>query len=773
MDWAQLISKAKHLGTLDAEQVSREISGMGGDETSAQLTAWIERHAMATSFMQTAIAEDPTTHDGVLSPGTRIGPWQLERLLGAGGMGEVYKARRADGLFEQDVALKRARNTKTSFVQRFEQERNRLAALDHPGIARIVDGGTTQQGDPYLTMEFVEGQPITEYAKANGLPLREKVRLVRELCAAVSHAHSRLILHCDIKPDNVLVNADGTVRLIDFGVASLVGGDSNERSAITLATAAPEQLKGEAVSTATDVFAIGMVIHLLVTGQLPKRNADGSVSVDDAAISDADLGAIIAMATAADPDDRYGSAELLRDDLADWARNFPVTARPLSAMQRFGKGVMRNKGASALAAALVLALTGGLVVSLVLGQRTEAARIEAEKNLADADHAGRSATIASEMMQRAFGSNSDQDRLALAIIEYAEAAHADFESDPERAAYVALEAGGHFMRRKDFKRAISILEPWLAAGYGSEAAIRAGNGVLARSLMDVGREADAAVILREQEAYERRENPFNATHAAAASQLAIATLEPADLKMAETVLRRAIEQDEAGDWHTYLYNQLAVIANRQGHFGEAAEYLKKTLQSQRANGIIEVSDSDTPLLNIANAIFYYQGRQAEAETILSEAESYMERKGESITNGGALFLRSAFARNEGDYSRAQEYAARALANIEKFAGRDSPKYWSAKLHIAELHALQGDGPTARAVLAEVPRTGLSPTLSARRRLAVIFVSQKTGSRSNQQPIAMPDKTMASICADASLLRSYKTMSEDGILKPHECMARLL
>jgi len=371
----------QRLDTLASDDLARELEQLRTSDPvlSGKIVELRGGKAKAGSFMQTRMPGSGDIGNPSLANGTKVDVWQITELLGSGGMGEVYRAQRADGLFEQQVALKIAKTKTAAFKQKFDAERQRLAQLEHPNIARIVDGGSARRGASYMTMEFVDGQPIDGFAKAKGLGRNARLGLIEKLCAAVAHAHGRLVLHRDIKHDNVLINSDGELRLIDFGVASLIEDTVADTSSgpLTLAYAAPEQLRGEPVSAAIDIFAIGMLAHLLETGALPKRQSAGGVAIDRVGIEDEDLAAILAKATADDPMARYGSADALGDDLQKFAGGFPVAARPASSVTRFKKMVGRNKFASAMSGAAVAALVAGVIGVSVFAVR---ASEEAEAN---------------------------------------------------------------------------------------------------------------------------------------------------------------------------------------------------------------------------------------------------------------------------------------------------------------------------------------------------------------------------------------------------------
>src|SRR5689334_9975830 len=303
--------------------------------------------------------------------GQRIGAYVIEAEIGRGGMGSVWRARRADGRFESFVAVKflRAAWLGSAGEQRFKLEGLLLARLDHPHIARLLDAGLFE-GQPYLILEYVEGEPIDAYCARNALDLASRLRLFLDVLAAVSHAHTHLNVHRDIKPGNVLVTRDGTVKLLHFGIAKLLQDEAAselpQASAhpLTPQYAAPEQLLGEPVTTATDVYALGLVLYTLLTGAHPRASQPASghqellrdvltkelprpsaaASPADARALVGDLDNIIAKALKKDAPERYSTAAALAGDLEHYLRHEPVSARPDTLHYRVSKFVRRNRG---------------------------------------------------------------------------------------------------------------------------------------------------------------------------------------------------------------------------------------------------------------------------------------------------------------------------------------------------------------------------------------------------------------------------------------------
>jgi len=356
----------------------------------------------------------------------RVGPWRVLRTLGRGGMGVVYLGERDAGDVTLKAAIKVVAGAADSvdILRRFRTERRILATLDHPGIARLLDGGTTEDGLPYFALEYVEGVPLTEHVTAGPLDLRARLSLFLDVCAAVEFAHRRLVIHRDLKPGNILVGADGKPKLLDFGIAKILASATETDAApatvtsqgwMTPAYAAPEQLRGEPTSTATDVYALGLILYELLTGAsafapgtdpldaarvkidgaLPRpstavlRAADGGrVTSEMARLSRSlkgDLDTIVSKAIAAEPARRYASAAALADEIERHLSGRPVMARPDTYGYRSGKFVRRHRWAVGFAAVAVVALVAGLVLALLGQQRALRAEAEARTNAATAE----------------------------------------------------------------------------------------------------------------------------------------------------------------------------------------------------------------------------------------------------------------------------------------------------------------------------------------------------------------------------------------------------
>jgi serine/threonine protein kinase len=328
--------------------------------------------------------------------GKQVGPYTISALIGQGGMGNVWLALRSDGRFEGRFALKflRAILSQIGGTGRFLREGKLLARLTHPNIARLIDAGMTPDGDPYLVLDYVDGVPIDQYCDSHALSIEARLELFLEVLAPIAHAHANLVVHRDIKPSNVLVDASGGVKLLDFGIAKLLESDGQAEAdigltreggvALTPAYASPEQLTGGAVSVASDVYSLGILLYLLLTGRHPGGEGPltaaqlihSTISLEPARPSAAvfgkvrkqlqgDIDTIVGKALKKQPSLRYASVTAFADDIARYLRHQPIAARPDTFAYRGRKFIRRNRVPVALAALAVLGILGGLVGTLV------------------------------------------------------------------------------------------------------------------------------------------------------------------------------------------------------------------------------------------------------------------------------------------------------------------------------------------------------------------------------------------------------------------------
>ncbi len=324
-----------------------------------------------------------------------LGPYRLLARIGSGGMGVVYKAVREDDQYRQTVAIKILPGgfDTPDRVERFRHERQILANLVHPHIARLLDGGTTDEGLPYLVLDFVEGLPLDRFVQQRPLPLADRLRLFQKIADAVQFAHRNLVVHCDLKPANILVEPDGTPKLLDFGISQLLEEGRLSRTAtaplMTPEYASPEQVLGKPITTATDVYALGVLLFTLLTGRRPyetggENAADVTRAVCenalDTGILPGEIGNIIAMATRKEPVRRYTSVEQFSADIGRYLEHRPVLARRDTFRYRAGKYVRRNAIALTLAA-LAIATAGSAITVSLLQSRRAARRFDEVRGL--------------------------------------------------------------------------------------------------------------------------------------------------------------------------------------------------------------------------------------------------------------------------------------------------------------------------------------------------------------------------------------------------------
>lgn len=339
------------------------------DDVRAMLTAAESVHQSLPTQMPLAPALDETP------PPERLGPYRITGLLGEGGMGRVFRAERADGVFEQVIAIKLMRRTRlpAQVAGQFARERQILARLRHPNIAQLFDGGVTAEGLSYFVMELVEGRPLSQYAAEERLSVRELLMVFRQVCAAVQYAHAHLVVHGDIKPSNIAVTADGVVKLLDFGVARVIedtgGGSAEAQQTIAIGVthyyASPARRAGAAPTTADDVFSLGFLLGELL------NDVDGVT---------ADVRSICTRATAQDPGQRYASVDALDADIERWLNGVPVRAHGRAWSYVTGRFLARHRVGVVSVTAGLLLLIGAAIALSVMYVRAEHARAQAEQN---------------------------------------------------------------------------------------------------------------------------------------------------------------------------------------------------------------------------------------------------------------------------------------------------------------------------------------------------------------------------------------------------------
>lgn len=558
--------------------------------------------------------------------GMQFGAYRLLQALGEGGMGTVWLAERRLGDSRQRVAIKfmRQRFDATS-AKFFATERDVLARLEHPHIARLIDAGVTPDGEPYLVTEYVDGEPLDKYVARTSPSLTQRLALIETLCAAVDYAHRRLLVHRDIKPSNILIDRDGHPRLVDFGIAKSLesaGGDTSQP--FSPAYSSPEQVLGEPVSTATDVFALGLLLYELLTGTLPgqRRSSSGAALMrslhDETIVAPSlnahaapgvpqkslrgDLDLIVLTALKREPDRRYPGALALAEDLERWRGRLPIRARRDSFRYRAGKFMSRHRGAVGFAALSLVAIFAALGVALWQANR---ARTSAELANTEAQRANAQAQAALESAQRT-------DRVKAFLMDIFTSA------DPVRSGQgeLTLEAA--------FEQALKSIDTKVADDPKLQIDLWDDFGEI-RSHQ--GRFDEARTLF--ERALKQAEATYGPEHSTVAESLlnlgAVASYSGGVLASApiiERALQVARRHPEDGERLGNALNQMGVLRSEQGRFAEALALGQEALAVLGADGRRNITVA--AVMHGVGVQMLHASRYAEAEEHLRGALAIVE-----------------------------------------------------------------------------------------------------------------------------------------------------
>lgn len=602
----------------------------------AEVTSLIEADEHGNSFLDGPGLAGVFVREDDLPEGAVVGPYRVVRPVGEGGMGKVYLAERADGQFEQRVALKVIKRGMDSdhILARFHAERQILARLHHPNIARLLDGGATEDGRPWFAMEYVEGSPIDRHCDEHRLDVDRRLELFATVCGAVQYAHAKLVVHRDLKPDNILVTADGTVKLLDFGIGKVLEGDDEGAHitrvgsrVLTPAYAAPEQLEGGAVGTAADVYSLGIVLFELLVGQRPerrpgqavddgapgradepdslltalRRSRSGGATVDANTLSTTrdtridklerklrgDLEVICRRALQEQPERRFASVEALSGDVRRHLDGLPVLARPDSLTYRARKFVSRNL-AAVLATLAMLSVVVTLVTFYTL--RLDAARQRAE---VEAERATDVAAFMVNLFRRASPQSTKRLVTARQLLDEAVAAIDTLaEDEPRLYSDLLMSTGMVYREFGDYAAAEPQLRKLVATNRrlfdGPDVLSIQAKSQLATTLQEEGK-LDEAVPFFESALMEARALPEPNEFALAytLNNLAKVELDLGNYALAEKPLREAAGVYEASDyaraqgwWGTALRN-LGRAVRHQGRYAEADSLLSLSVTDSR------------------------------------------------------------------------------------------------------------------------------------------------------------------------------------------------
>jgi len=665
-------------------------------------------------------ADQPIDRDGTIvsMEGQRIGAYRILWELGHGGMGTVYLAVRDDDQFKKRVALKLLRRgtETTDIVKRFRNERQILASIEHPHVAKLLDGGSTLDGLPYFAMEYVEGKPIDEYCDSHRLNISERLRLFRKVCSAVHFAHQNLVVHRDLKPGNILVGGDGEPKLLDFGIAKLLNPELSaatldptrfEARLMTPEYASPEQVRGEPITTGSDVYSLGVLLYELVTGHRPFRLAGRQLPeiariicekeptrpsgvidetedvpgpggttrhVTPEAVSETregtserlrrrlkgDVDNIVMMAMRKEAHRRYASAEELSEDIGRVLTNLPVKARKGTWTYRSSKFARRNKAPLVTAAVLLVALLA--FTGFTMKERARAER-EAAKSQAVLD-----------FLQQTLGSANPREGMG---------------------------------RDVTVAEALGVAEKKIPESFsGNPEAEAAVKDAIGFTLARLGRYEQAEPLLRS--ALEIRTRAHGEEHAEVAeslNHLAALLNEKADYAGAEPlyrrslVIRRKLLGPENLDVATSV-DDLGVMLSAKGDYPASEAALREALDLRRKLLGAAHPDLATSLNNVA-AVLIYTGRSDQAEPLLREAVAMLQSvRGDDHPDLADFVNNLANVVQDRDYEEAESLFREALRLSRHVLGNEHPKVAFNLSNLARLLAIKGDGKEAESFYRE-------------------------------------------------------------------------
>ena len=685
--------------------------------------------------------------------GRMLDTYRLLEEIGRGGMGTVYLAERADGQFTQRVAVKLLRHefSDREAERRFRLERQILARLEHPNIARLLDGGLTAEGQPYFVMEHVIGQPITAYCDRHRLGLEPRLELVRTVCAAVQYAHQNLVVHRDLKPANILVTEDGQVKLLDFGIARVLDVEAFDQSMAVTHTgarlmtpdyAAPEQVRGDAITTATDVYGLGMLLYELLTGQRPYSLASRQLQDIERIVCEqvpprpsavvvtpgetagpadersgarsltprqlrrrlrGDLDNIVLLALRKEPERRYRSVEQLADDIHRYLTSLPVQARGDTILYQAGKFARRHAVGLAAGAAVTLALIAGMFTTTYQARVASLERDRAERvnrfvedmlGAANPMQGGRGVTVA-DVLQRAV---EEADRTLV--------------DRPSIEAGVRTTLGRTYQNLGLYAEAEPQLRRALALQRSLQGeahpAVAQAMRDLAELLVERGDYAGPDSLYRRALMVQRRRlGPSHAEVATTLDRLGALSHERGDYAAADSFyghslgMRRRLLGDAHADVAQSLTN-LGLLRYDQGNFAAAESLGRSALALDR-----KLYGPDHPhvafALNNAGRAVQRSGRYREAEQLFEEALALLRRRlGEEHPEVASTLDNLAQLFHElGDYEAAEPLYRQALEMRGRLLGEDHPEVTSSLRNLASLLGDRGDYRGAEPLFREV------------------------------------------------------------------------
>jgi tetratricopeptide (TPR) repeat protein len=677
------------------------------------------------------LAAEPLAED--LPPGTRIGAWRIIDRIGRGGMGVVFEAERAEGDFRQHAAVKVLRQEAIAELPRFHIERQILARLEHPGIARLYDGGVTPDHRPYMVMEFVEGQPITSYCASRQMTLAERMRLFVQVCAAVAYAHRNLVVHRDLKAANILVTVAGQVKLLDFGIAKLIdpGGNDQTMTAagpLTPHTAAPEQLLGKAVTTATDVYALGLLLFELLTDSQPWLRAGGPIAHAVRVILDepvplpsrraqelpqppfpvrllrGDFDAIVSKAVRKEPQHRYATVEALQQDIESAIRGEPVAARSGARLYVFTRTLRRYRWVTVAVAAVLISLAVGLGAAA-----WQARRAEIERDVARRDAAREEAVRyqLTRLFRTAIEGHGSQPATAKAMID-ASALRVlrEYRSQPQLQAQIVLTLADLYGALQDAEGDAALLEGFVKqAGPATDpAALADARQKLASTELMLGHTQRAADLISQADAFwsqhpgRNMEERLEGLAIKARVQRASGELDAAIATETAAIAQRIAASGRVHRETAVLYNTHALTLSAANRFDEAVAAYRETLDIYKRLGLEGELDAQVAMGNLG-MVEFRTGHLREAEGILRAAyERERALAGDSAAVAAVMGLYGEVLTLSGRGAQSLPIAREAVDVATRYAGASSPVALQNMIFLADAELAGGDARDARATL---------------------------------------------------------------------------
>jgi serine/threonine protein kinase len=743
--WNRVKTIFAEVADLPPADRSGRIHELCGDDDSLlrHVSRLLECDAAVNDFIERpAFSIANSLPDSRVPIGRHIGNYRVVSEIGRGGMGTVFLAERDDGEFRQNVAIKVVSSPFLGFesLTRFRQERQILAGLNHPNIAKLLDGGVTDDGLPYLVMEYVEGEPLIDHARHNDLSMDRKLKMFLKICRAVAHAHQNLIIHRDIKPSNIIVTNDGEPKLLDFGLAKILDLHSTVLTAtnyraLTPAYASPEQLRGEKVNVASDIFSLGVVFYEFITGERPFES-DSSVSRLVSAGPDkrepekpssrlmrslsagknfggrrslerhladvrGDVDNIILKALREEPEHRYASVEQFAADIERHLDGLPITATEPTFAYRASKFISRNRPALIGASLVILAVILGILATLwqarIAANERDLARREKEK-------AEKLNVFMQSILSSASPAAKGKDAKVLEVMDDAAARiEAELAGQPELMAKALITIGATYNElgipdRSEplLRKALSILE---SDDSSSEADVAEATAVLAMSLISQYKLEEGAELAGRVVSMERSLGPERYEKLARA----LFILGETDVRRgrfadAETALSESISlcDQSAGQTTDCAFYRISFGRAKRfaGDLDGAEKIFRETLTMLSLAAEKNGSHIAAAQLNLGEVLLQRGKYQPALDQFISADSYYRDRFGESLNLAlSQYYIARAYFRQE-EYEKAVEHSRSAIAIAEKLNWRANSNYVGALVTLSLSLAETGESSEA-------------------------------------------------------------------------------